>query len=506
MEEPSIGWMAFPRIACCALVAVLFGVCTATASAAPVLVIGKDGKVREHRHSLAPADTFPPVRAVRAQRVPSRSPASAARSKRTVRGELKRMLAAGQLDQAAYAERRTAFDDAKRTVRKLKGRRKLELQAVVRTLMGIAARGQLTPSRVAPLWLTLQRNVEWWTKGPLLSAGRRVGFSGSEIVWQYYPGAGLQIQVLGTFGKLNGLWGAHKDDELSAAVDEMLPLAAERAGGVAWEYYFRYRAGDAPWVSSLSQGTALQALSRAAKRLGRQDEVFPVTSRALDIFETAPPEGVRVPVGAGTHYAQYSFEPKLRILNGFIQSLVGLYDYGRLAADDRAKQLFATGEARALQEVPTYDTGAWSLYSRGSVKHESDLGYHVLLRDFLDNLCTRTGEVTFCEASEHFTDYLTQPPVAGIQTTRLRGGKYGRIKMSLSKISGVTLTIRRGDKLVHTRYVGALSYGRHTLGWEVPRKKGDYTVSLSVRDLAGNPASVSGDVEVLAPRKKKKRG
>src|SRR5215211_4026390 len=104
--------MAFPRIACCALIAVLFGVCTATAGAAPVLVIGKHGKVREHRHSLAPATTFPPVRAVR--RRERRQPlASAARSKRTVRGELKKMLAAGQLDQATYAERRAAFDDAK---------------------------------------------------------------------------------------------------------------------------------------------------------------------------------------------------------------------------------------------------------------------------------------------------------------------------------------------------------------------------------------------------------
>ena len=67
-------------------------------------------------------------------------------------------------------------------------------------------------------------------------------------------------------------------------------------------------------------------------------------------------------------------------------------------------------------------------------------------------------------------------------------------------------TAGRGDKVVHSRYVGALTYGRHTLGWEVPRKKGGYTVSLAVRDLAGNPASVSGDVEVLPPRKKRKRG
>ena len=310
--------------------------------------------------------------------------------------------------------------------------------------------------------------------------------------------------MLGTFGKVNALWSSRQTTALGQAVDELLPLAAERAGGVAWEYYFPYRAGKAPWVSSLAQGTALQALSRAATRLKREQEVFAVTSRGLGIFEQAPPEGVRVPAGAGTHYAQYSFEPGLRILNGFIQSLVGLYDYGRLAADERAKALFATGEARAREEVPTYDTGAWSLYSRGTVTHESDLGYHTLLRDFLTSLCNRTKIETYCGAEEHFTTYLSTPPVVALASRRVRGGAYGKLKMSLDKISGVTLRITRGEKLVHTRFVGSLSRGSHTLGWQVPRRAGIYTVTLAARDLAGNPGSVTGDVEVLKPRKRKR--
>jgi hypothetical protein len=59
---------------------------------------------------------------------------------------------------------------------------------------------------------------------------------------------------------------------------------------------------------------------------------------------------------------------------------------------------------------------------------------------------------------------------------------------------------------VHTRYVGNLSRGPHTLGWEVPRKAGTYTVTLNVRDLAGNTAAATGDIQVLKPRKKKRRG
>jgi hypothetical protein len=498
--------MPFRPVFRCLSVALLCTLCTAVpAVAAPVLVMREDGSVVRHGKSLAPAETFPPVRSSADQRRAA-PVASLAQRRRTVPGELKKLLAAGAIDDAAYAERRAAYDDAKRTVKKLSGRRELELGAVVRTLEDVAARGQLSASRLPALFLTLQRNREWWTKGPLLSSGRRVGFDGSQIVWQYYPGAGIQIQVLGTFGKVNALWSSKQNTALGQAVDELLPLAAERAGGLAWEYYFNYRAGKAPWVSSLAQGTALQALSRAAQRLKRQADVFPVTGRGLAIFERRAPEGVRVPVGAGDHYAQYSFEPGLRILNGFIQSLVGLYDYGRIAADPRAQALFAEGEARARQEVPTYDTGAWSLYSRGTVTHESDLGYHTLLRDFLESLCNRTQSTVYCGAEEHFTTYLTTDPVVKLASRRLRGGAYGRIKMSLDKVSGVTLRITRGEKLVHTRYVGTLSRGAHTLGWQVPRRRGDYTVTLAARDLAGNPGSATGDVEVLKPKRKKKRG
>jgi hypothetical protein len=496
--------MAFPRTTCCLLVAVALGLMAASAQAAPVLVLGKDGEVRRHVHSLAPATTFPARRAARVRRA-STPRASAARQKRTVKGELKAMYAAGAIDGATYAERRRAFQDARRTVKRLKGTRKTELRAVVATIQDIAARGRLTVSRLAPLWLTLERNREWWTTGPLLSPGRRVGFEGSQIVWQYYQGAGIQIQVLGTFGKVNALWSSRSNAALSAAVDELLPLAAERAGGLAWEYYFPYRAGRAPWVSSLAQGTALQAFARAAQRLDRKEDILPIVSRGLEIFEVDAPEGVRVRIGDAAHYAQYSFEPQLRIINGFVQSLVGLYDYARLARDDRARALFEMGERRARAEVPTYDTGAWSLYSRGSVERESDLGYHTLLRDFLESLCNRTDAPVYCDAEANFTAYLDQPPELAVRTRRLRGGKYGYIKLDLSKISDVSLRIRRRGETVHSRYVGTLAHGRRELGWLVPRRAGDYTIELTARDLAGNPATASGDVEVLKPREKKRK-
>ena len=213
-----------------------------------------------------------------------------------------------------------------------------------------------------------------------------------------------------------------------------------------------------------------------------------------------------MPAGAGAHYAQYSFEPQLRILNGFVQSLVGLYDYGRLAIDDRAKALYAQGELRARQEVPTYDTGAWSLYSRGSVTHESDLGYHTLLRDFLDSLCNRTDDPVYCGARDHFTADLSTPPVLKL------GDHAAARRHVLAHPDGDRQDLRRhaADHARATRSCtratsARSSRGPHTLGWQVPRKRGVYTVELIARDLAGNPGSVAGPVEVLKPKKKKKR-
>ncbi|MGI8729541.1 MAG: hypothetical protein ACR2LK_06050 [Solirubrobacteraceae bacterium] len=115
-------------------------------------------------------------------------------------------------------------------------------------------------SRLPALFKTVARNRQWWSDGPLLSSGRRVSFRGSPLVWQYYTGEGLQIQWLGTFGKANALWKPRKHDSaLRELLGAALALAAQRAGGIAFEYLFNFDGGRPPWVSGLAQGTAVQA-------------------------------------------------------------------------------------------------------------------------------------------------------------------------------------------------------------------------------------------------------
>jgi hypothetical protein len=491
------------RFACCLFVVIVCSLGAAPAFADDVVVLGRDGTIRHTQDKALSAATLrsPPARRGHAVATAARKPKK--KPKRTVTSELKRLRDAGAITPEDYTARRAAYLDARRKAPKLAGMGRSQMTAVVRLLDDMAARKQITPSRIAPLWLTLDRNLQWWSTGESLGSGQRIEFEGSELVWQYYPGQGLQLQMLGNFGKLNGLWSSKDNARLDFMVNELLPLAAERAGGVAWEYYFDFGGGRPPWVSGLAEGTAVEALARAATRLHREAEILPVAQRALGVFQKRTPTGVRVPLAHGDHYAIYSFAPNLRVLNGFIQSLVGLWDYARLSKDPLGTQLFEAAEPEARVETPTYDTGAWSLYSRGSSTHESNLSYHDLLQDFLADLCRRTSIDVYCTTADRFLAYKSVAPELTVQSKTLRGGKYGRVPFKLSKISTVTLQITRGARTVESRPFGAVGYGKRTFGWQVPRKAGTYTVVLSARDLAGNPTSATTTVRVLKPKKKK---
>jgi hypothetical protein len=512
----------------------------ATASASPLLTLRHDGGTfaREDPYLPAPSELGEPVAAPGAAGASAATGragagaasaaagrAGAAASKRTVRSELARMLAAGAIDRATYDARLATYRDAAKLQRKLSGTRRAELGAVLHDLDEIAARGDLDVSRLPELFTTLARNRVWWANGRLLSYGQRVSFQGSPIVWQYYTGEGLQIQWLGTFGKANALWKSRThDDDLRTLLDDALALAAQRAGGIAFEYLFHFDGGRPPWASGLAQGTGIQALSRAAIRLN-EPRYFEAARAALGIFRTAPPSGVRIATDRGAHYLIYSFAPGMRVLNAFTQAINGLHDFALLANDAEGRALFAAGEAQLRAELPAYDTGAWSRYS---LHTEADLSYHTLARDFLANLCERLTEdaaraasgagstqtggslpvapatavpdgAVYCAAAQRFTSYLSQPPVVKLVTRRARAGKPAALRLTLSKPSYVKLAVVR-DGQTYTVLSARLGSGRRSLVWAQPRAGSGFEVQLRATDLAGNVASTKGKLEVLRRR------
>jgi hypothetical protein len=487
-------------------------------------------------------------------------PAAAAARGPTVYGALQSLQRSGGLTAEAYGSDSATYTEALAAVKKLSGTRRAELASVIANVQQIAAAGQLIPSRVPALFLTLEHNVRWWTAEPLLAADQRVSFPGSRLVWEYYPGQGIEIQWLATFGEANGYYlEGHENTQLREVLSEAIPLATQRAGGITWEYLFHFDGGSPPWASGLTQGTALQALARAYSRLKEQADLT-AAKQALGLFQTPPPAGVRVATPAGATYLEYTYAPQERIINGFIQSLNGLYDYAKLTGDPLGRQLFEAGDAEARVEVPHYDTGAWSLYDQHS---ESNLNYHELLAEFLQDLCQRTdqgepimatapttptpanspttsspspssptpspappaggttptpvtptpvtppptpipGDAIYCTTAQRFTVDLHTPPVIALLTKTLPTTARGGVQLSLSKIANVHLTVRRGGRVVWSNSA-LVERGKPRLLWVTPTKPGTYAVSISATDLAGNTASASGTIVLGAPAHAKHR-
>jgi hypothetical protein len=423
-----------------------------------------------------------------------------------VPGALQSLRRSGAISEALYNQYSSVYRAATSSLQRLRGTRREELGAVLANVQAMTGAGLLSPSRLGAVFLTLQRNRQWWTSEPLPSSGQRISFPPSKLVWQYYPGQGVEIQWLATFGEANGYYlSGNQNSNLRQVLGEALPLASARAGGIAWEYLFRFGGGSPPWTSGLSQGTAVQAFARAGARL-KEPAYLAAARQALGIFQAPPPRGVRVNAAAGALYAEYSYAPGDRILNGFIQALVGLYDYTSITKDPLGLALFEAGDAEARAQVPRFNTGAWSLYDQFG---ESSLNYHELLTEFLQHLCERTrkgpplgrsnepipGDEIYCTTAASFTADLHTPPLITLLSRTLPGGTRAGVQMSLSKISTVQLTVSRAGRVLW-RNSATVERGRPRLLWVTPSGGGSYSVTLTARDLAGNSASTSGTIVV----------
>jgi hypothetical protein len=469
------------------------GAGAATAHSARVVVLDRHGRASVRYDQALQGRALTPRVGVGAS-VPRRSVARPA-TERTVRSELLRLYRRRLITQRSYRSYAASFNSALATVKQLRGTRAAELEAVIENVHDIAAARMLTPTRLPALFLTLDRNCQWWRSGPLLSYGQRVEFAGSDIVWEYYPGQGIELQVLGSFGKAQWFCaaGARYGAKCRRMVAELTPLAANRAGGLVWEYYFRFDGGVPPWTSAMSQGTALQTLADAYKSLG-DPSYLDIARRALPVFNVAPPSGVGIRTKLGMRFVQYSFATARSqdVLNGFLQSLIGLSDYAQVSGDRTAARLFAAGDSEARAEVPQFDTGAWSLYQPGE---EDSLDYHVLVTGFLQQLCKITKAPVYCKTASNFKLYLKTPPVLDVLTRRVLAHSQAALRFSVSKISRVGVTLVRNGRTVFETS-GNFTYGQHVFALPVLSHAGRYTVTLDATDLAGNYSNTSRPLRV----------
>ena len=404
-------------------------------------------------------------------------------SAETVGAAVSRLQAAGAIDATLAGDARAAYADARSLRKRRTGAAREALTFQIRNVESMARQGRITADRVMPLFDTLRVNTDWFrNNGPAAyGADRRFSETG-RIIFEYFTGQGWEFHPLSNFAKLNGVWtdkSAPARRALGEYAHQLITWGVNRGGALTWEYYFPFSGSRGPFISSISQGTAIQALARAGYAL-KDGTITAAARQAMLAFDTPAPVGLKIQRDDGNHYLGYSGNRRLIILNMFLQSLDGLHDYSVITGDQQAWDLYSQGLIAARRETVASDTGAWSLYSLGGP--ESPLSYHELVIGFLSNLCDETTEAVFCGTRDNFQAYLKQKPMLTSIKKRARRGRIS-VSFKLSKISTIKVHVKGGGTAVAT-------VGRGKRSFSVARGR-SMKNTITATDLAGNVATFS---------------
>jgi hypothetical protein len=408
--------------------------------------------------------------------VPGPASAAVPRDAKVVREGLARAVERSRLDAEEAARYRAILDRAVSVQRRLPNPRASSLAAVIRDVSAQVAR--YDRPRSLALFSMLDLNTRHLGSRAVPPGGTDVQ-DAEGVVYRAFAGRGLQFHPLANFAKLNSLVAARRAEEASRLAQALVARGVPAAGGLAWEYYFPFGGGKAPWTSGMAQAVAAQALARAGL-LAEAGLAFRSVERGL-VMQVDGREWVRI----------YSFN-RLAVLNAQLQALLSVRDYAELAEDPAAADLSARLEAATASLLPGFDTGAWSLYAlRGA---EAALGYHTYVVSLLKRLALRSQDPLWRAAADRFDGYMRQPPVVVPAASAFpalypdpRDGFRDelRIVLTLSKLGTVTVDVGG------VRRSTWLTRGRRTVVWRPGRlAPGTYPARLRAVDPAGNAADV----------------
>lgn len=168
-------------------------------------------------------------------------------------------------------------------------------------------------------------------------------------------------------------------------------------GAVVWPYTMDWMEGQcslkAPWISSMAQGLAISVLVRAYRMTARR-ELLDLARAAAGVFEKNIVDGgVRTLERGYALYEEYPGYPLPRVLDGFLFSLLGLYDLATETGDPGVFQLYADGIDGLRATLPFWNyRHKWSWY--GSHGYLCPPHYHALNGTLLSILGRLTGDAT----------------------------------------------------------------------------------------------------------------
>eukprot|EP00096_Caligus_rogercresseyi_P014573 TRINITY_DN7080_c0_g1_i1.p1 TRINITY_DN7080_c0_g1~~TRINITY_DN7080_c0_g1_i1.p1 ORF type:complete len:314 (-),score=68.16 TRINITY_DN7080_c0_g1_i1:209-1150(-) len=175
------------------------------------------------------------------------------------------------------------------------------------------------------------------------------------------------------------------------------------------------------WYSGMAQGHALSVLSRAYVSSG-DPKYLEAASKALPLFSLPSSKGGFKAVFLDSYvwYEEYPTNPPSFVLNGFMYSLLGLYDISTLLAgeDDitssEARGLYEDGLSSLLDMMYLFDVGYRSVYDlrHFSMKSPPKLARwdyhstHINLLYALSSVQNGSSQGQMIEIAERWTNYM----------------------------------------------------------------------------------------------------
>jgi hypothetical protein len=188
-------------------------------------------------------------------------------------------------------------------------------------------------------------------------------------------------------------------------------LEKNESGVWVWNHYFdwEYRSLlKSPWYSGLAQGQGISLLLRSYRET-REEQYLEAAHKAFLSFTKSTAEGgVTFSDSSGNVWIEeYIVSPPTHILNGFIWSMWGVYDYFLATGSAQASALFHKSVDTLRSNLARYDLGFWSLYQLSDhfIPMIASAFYHRLHVTQLNVMHRITGQDVFARYADGWDGY-----------------------------------------------------------------------------------------------------
>lgn len=220
-------------------------------------------------------------------------------------------------------------------------------------------------------------------------------------------------------------------DMMIRALDKIIEMEGDD-GALRYPFTYRHYTETLPlkpgWTSGMAQGQFLSAAARAYHATGDK-KYIEAGNRALAFLQVQHPYGPMTDMSDldpsledYIFFLEYPTEPNAYTLNGYMFTLLGLYDWSQIAESEDADALFKRG-IRTLQHIlPYYDLGYLSAYDLSYITHPAmpyqearephmAARYHAIHIDLLNALYSITGNSRLKEYADRWAGYtMTTDP------------------------------------------------------------------------------------------------